>query len=101
LWKKNCASVVGHPVDLDHTPVQACMTPDPPVLALEDELVYALNQMSLEDARYIPLVDEQGQPTALVSLDTIVAYLVACFPQALLNVPPSPAHSRPRTPDGA
>jgi CBS domain-containing protein len=94
-------TVVGHPVDLDHTPVQACMTPEATVLTLEDELVYALNQMSLEGARYIPLVDEHGQPTALVSIDTIVAYLVECFPQALLNVPPSPAHSRPRTPDGA
>jgi CBS domain-containing protein len=93
--------VVGQPLDLEHTPVQACMTPHAAALGLDDELVYALNQMSLEGSRYIPLVDEHGQPTALVSMDTIVTYLVERFPQALLNVPPSPAHSWPRTPDGA
>ena len=93
--------VVGQPVDVDHTPVRACMTPDPTSLELDDELVYALNQMSLDGSRYIPLVDEQGQPTAIVSMETIVEYLVERFPQAILNLPPSPAHSRPRTPDGA
>jgi CBS domain-containing protein len=93
--------VVGQPVDIDHTPVRACMTPDPTSLELDDELVYALNQMSLGGSRYIPLVDEQGHPTALVSMETIVEYLVERFPQAILNLPPSPAHSRPRTPDGA
>jgi CBS domain-containing protein len=93
--------VVGQPLDLEHTPVQVCMTPHATALGLDDELVYALNQMSLEGSRYIPLVDEHGQPTALVSMDTIVTYLVERFPQALLNVPPSPAHSWPRTPDGA
>jgi CBS domain-containing protein len=93
--------VVGQPVDVDHTPVRACMAPDPASLTLDDELVYALNQMSLGGSRYIPPVDEQGQPTALVSMETIVEYLVERFPQAILNLPPSPAHSRPRTPDGA
>jgi hypothetical protein len=77
------------------------MTPDSASLTLDDELVYALNQMSLGGSRYIPLVDEQGQPTALVSMETIGEYLVERFPQAMLNLPPSPAHSRPRTPDGA
>src|SRR5262249_44490104 len=93
--------VAGQPVDVDHTPVQAYMTPDPTALALDDEVVYALNQMSLGGYRYIPLVDEHGQPTALVSMEEIVAYLVDQFPQAILNLPPSPAHSRPRTPEGA
>jgi CBS domain-containing protein len=93
--------VAGQAVDVDHTLVRAYMTPDPTCLALDDELVYVLNQMSLGGYRYIPLVDEQGQPTAFVSMEDIVEYLVDRFPQAILNLPPDPAHSRPRTADGA
>jgi CBS domain-containing protein len=93
--------IAGQAVDVEHTPVQAYMTPDPTSLGLDDELVYALNHMSLGGYRYIPLVDEQGHPTALISMEEIVEYLVDRFPQAILNLPPSPAHSQPRTPDGA
>jgi CBS domain-containing protein len=93
--------IAGQEVDIDHTSVRTYMTPDATCLALDDELVYALNQMSLGDYRYIPLVDEHRQPAALVSMEDIVEYLVDRFPQAILNLPPSPAHSRPRTPDGA
>ncbi len=88
-------------VDLDWTPVRAYMTPNPECLELDDELVYALQRMSLDHCRHIPVLDEQGRPTALVSMQAIVADLVARFPAEILNLPPVPAHRRPRTQDGA
>ncbi len=93
--------VAAQEIDVDHTPVRACMTPNPEWLELDDELVYALHRMSVDGYRHIPLVDAQGRPTALVSMRAIVEYLVVLFPQEILNLPPSPAHSRPRTPEGA
>jgi len=93
--------VAAQEIDVDRTPVRACMTPNPEWLELDDELVYALHRMSVDGYRHIPLVDAQGRPTALVSMRAIVEYLVVLFPQEILNLPPSPAHSRPRTPEGA
>ena len=88
-------------IDVDRTPVGACMTPNPEWLELDDELVYALHRMRGDGYRHTPVVDAHGRPTALVSMQAIVAYLVVRFPQEILHLPPSPAHSRPRTPEGA
>ncbi len=81
-------------IDVDRTPVGACMTPNPEWLELDDELVYALHRMRGDGYRHTPVVDAQGRPTALVSMQAIVAYLVVRFPQEILHLPPSLAHSR-------
>lgn len=88
-------------VDAAHLPVRACMTPEPLALTPNDTLVYALHAMGLEGYRHVPLVDEHGRPLAMVSIRTIIDTLMATFPQHLLNLPPSPAHERPRTMEGA
>lgn len=93
--------VASQGMDVDRTPVRVCMTPHPTCLSPDDELVYALHEMSLSGFRHIPLLNEQKRPIALVSMETIVAYLVERFPQAIWNLPPSPAHSWPRTREGA
>jgi hypothetical protein len=49
--------------------------------------------MSVGEYRHVPVVDEQGQPTALVSMQAIFDTLVAALPQELLNRPPTPAQS--------
>ena len=49
----------------------------------------------------MPLVDEAGRPTGLVSMRHIVDYLVDLFPEAVLNLPPSPALGIPREREGA
>ena len=51
--------------------------------------------------RHVPVVDAQRRPTALVSMQAIIDYLVAAFPQELLNLAPSPAHAIAPTPEGA
>ena len=93
--------VAATPLDVDHVPLRDVMQPDPECLQLDDELVYALQQMLRGAYRHVPVVDEQRRPTALVSLQTIIDELVAAFPQELLNLPPSPAHAIAPTPEGA
>jgi hypothetical protein len=53
----------------------------------------ALHQMFVGDYRHVPVVDEQGRPTALVSMQVIVDTLLAAFPQELLSRPPTSAQS--------
>jgi len=93
--------VVAQALDMDYTPVRTCMTRQPASLEMDSELVYALYEMSLGGHRHLPLVDDQGRPVALVSMRAIVEALIEAFPQEILNLPPSPAHSHPRTPEGA
>jgi CBS domain-containing protein len=93
--------VAAMPLDVDHVPLQDVMQPDPECLQLDDELVYALQQMLRGAYRHVPVVDEQRRPTALVSLQTIIDELVAAFPHELLNLPPSPAHAIAPKPEGA
>ena len=93
--------VMAQALDMDHTPVRTCMTRQPASLEMASELAYALHEMSLGGHRHLPLVDDQGRPVALVSMRAIVEALIEAFPQEILNLPPSPAHSHPRTPEGA
>jgi CBS domain-containing protein len=90
-------------LDVDHVPLRDVMRSDPECLRMDDELVYALNQMHLGDYQHVPVVDEQRRPTVLVSMQAIIGYLIASFPQDILNLPPSPAHSpgKAPTPEGA
>ena len=86
-------TVAGAPLDIDHVPLRDVMRPHPECLGLDDTLMDALHQMSVGEYRHIPVVDEQGQPTALVSMQSIFDTLMAAFPQELLNRPPTPEQS--------
>jgi CBS domain-containing protein len=95
--------VAATPLEVDRVPLREVMRPDPDCLRLDDALLDALHQMSLGDSRHIPVLDEQGRPTAMVSMQTIISALLASFPQELLNLPPTPAHSAENAlrPEGA
>jgi CBS domain-containing protein len=90
--------VAAAPLDVDRVPLRDVMRPDPECLQLDDTLVDALHQMYLGDYRHVPVVDEQGRPTALVSMQALVDALVEALPQDLLNLPPTPAHSAEKAP---
>jgi CBS domain-containing protein len=93
--------VVAQESAVAHMQMQEVMHPDPGSLGMEDELVYALHQMSLGEYRPLPVVDDQRRPLALVSMQAIIAYLLALFPQEGFNFPPSPAHRIALARDGA
>ncbi len=86
-------TVAGAPLDIDHVPLRDVMRPNPECLGLDDTFMDALHQMAVGEYRHIPVVDEHGQPTALVSMQAIFDTLMAAFPQELLNRPPTPAQS--------
>ena len=93
--------VAAQDVDLDQLLVGALMTPQPERLHEDDDLVYALNQMSLGGYRYIPLLDDQGRPTRVVSERSIVDALATLFAQDVFNLPPAPPLGVPHDREGA
>jgi CBS domain-containing protein len=88
-------------IDIDRVSVGELMTPNPQCLGADDELVYALNQMSVGGYRHIPLLDDDGHPTGVVAMRHIVDYLVSLFPQEVLNLPPAPTLGIPQEREGA
>jgi CBS domain-containing protein len=82
--------VVGSPLDLGQTPVRDYMTPDPDTLPADSSIAYALNKMVLEGYRHIPLLDEQGRPSGVVSMRDLIEYISGCYQQEVLNLPPDP-----------
>jgi CBS domain-containing protein len=85
----------------DRTLVEQVMTRDPECLTLDDGIAYALNKMSVGGFRHIPLVDDDGSPTGVLTMRNVVDYIVDLFPNEILNLPPSPALSISRSREGA
>jgi CBS domain-containing protein len=93
--------VAGQPLDLMHTPVSASMTPDPFTLPADANVAFALNKMVLEGFRHIPLVDDDGRPTAVVSMRNLIEHLAEFFSRELLTIPPEPRQHRFKSREGA
>jgi CBS domain-containing protein len=68
--------------------VAELMTPDPQVLTPATLLSVALRELAVGGYHHLPVVDEDQIPVALVSLQTIIAYLAETFPNEILNAPP-------------
>jgi CBS domain-containing protein len=66
--------VAGRPIDLARTPVRDYMTRDPVTLPADSSVAFALNRMLIEGFRHIPLVDDQGHPTAVISMRELIEY---------------------------
>ena len=63
------------------------MTPDPDVLPADASIAWVLNKMAVGGFRHVPVVDEDGCPSAVVSVRDVVLCLVEFFPSAVLNLP--------------
>jgi CBS domain-containing protein len=61
--------------DLSEHPVRDFMTPDPETIRLDHPLAHALQRMMVGDLRYLPLVDEEGRPTRMVSSRDIIGHI--------------------------
>jgi CBS domain-containing protein len=82
--------LVGTGLDLQRTPVRACMTPSPVTLPADAGVAYALNKMVIDGFHRLPLVDAEGRPVGVVSMRNIIGYLSTLFPKDALNLPPDP-----------
>lgn len=87
-----------NPAQLDLCEV---MTSDPECLHADATVAWALNKMEVGGFRHVPATEPNGCPIMVVSVRDIVEYLVAAFPQEVLNLPPEFGIARYRERDGA
>ncbi len=83
--------VLGRVIGSDNAllqPVSALMTCSPHVLTERTQLGAALRILALGSYHHLPVLGANKKPVGLVSLQTIVAYLVEQFPNEILNAPP-------------
>ncbi len=69
-------------------PVSEMMTKNVDVLPESTMLSAALRALAIGGYHHLPVVDDDGRPVALVSLQTIIAFLADAFPNEILNAPP-------------
>jgi CBS domain-containing protein len=81
-------------------PVSEVMTPDPVVVRPKDSVAAAVRLMEEGGYRHLPVVDESGRPSGILSVKRIVHYLAEHFPVTVYNQPPDPSVF-PRRAEGA
>jgi len=77
------------------------MTRDPETLTCDAKVSWVLNMMSVGGFRHVPIVNPSGSPAAVVSVRDVVEYLVASFPEEILNLPPEFVQRRVLAREGA
>jgi CBS domain-containing protein len=80
--------------------IESVMTPRPETLPPDATIAFALNKMSVDGYRHIPIVDDDDKPLGVVSIKDIVDYVVDFFPDDILNLPPDPDLAHARSFDG-
>jgi MFS transporter, MHS family, proline/betaine transporter len=80
-------------------PIRDFMTPKPLIATLDQTLGEAIEAMNAKGLRNLPLVDEQGAPASLLTVNAIIRYLADHFPAQVVNRPPAPMVSNEQ--DGA
>ncbi|MGH7198636.1 MAG: CBS domain-containing protein [Candidatus Omnitrophota bacterium] len=74
-------------VSLDE-PMEKYMLHNPKTLRKTDTVGMAVDLMNQENVRHVPLVDELGQMTGILSIRTVVNFLAELFPTEVFNLPP-------------
>jgi CBS domain-containing protein len=87
--------VVARGLDPQRTELEQVMTRDPEALAVGDRVAYAVNQMSVAGHRTIPLVDGDRRPVGVVTVNHIIKWMAALFPEVVLNLRPGDAIKHP------
>jgi CBS domain-containing protein len=82
-------------------PVESVMTPNPETLPPTASIAFALNKMSVDGYRHIPIADTDGKAVGVLSVKDIVNFVVEFFPESVLNLPCDPDRAIPKTEDGA
>lgn len=80
--------------------VDSVMTPNPETLPPTASVAYALNKMSVDGYRHIPIVDRIGRAIGVLSVKDIVHFVVDFFPDGVLNLPHDPGKAIPKSTDG-
>lgn len=71
-------------------PVSAVMTPDPVTIRPDAPVGEVLQKMDEGGLRHLPIVQSDGTIDGIVSVRSLINYLVEYFPESVFNLPPSP-----------
>jgi CBS domain-containing protein len=82
--------VIGRINNLSSAQVSDYSTHNPETMHLEDSIGHALNLMHVGGYRHIPVVDDRHQPTGVISIKDVVAFLSEFFPEDVLNIRTKP-----------
>jgi CBS domain-containing protein len=85
--------------DPHHTRLAEVMTAKPEVLSPDDLICVAISRLHHAGFRTIPLVDEDGRPLGIMTVNDIVQWLAELFPEAIVNQPPQGGLKRPHETD--
>jgi len=91
--------VVGRGRDPRQTALGGVMTRDPEALHSRDRVAYAVHSMSVAGYRTVPLVDGDGRPVGVVTVNNVIQWLAGLFPEAVLNLPPGDTLKHPHEMD--
>ncbi len=72
------------------TPLTDVMTRNPRVIGQDWSVANVIHAMHEGGFRHMPVVDEAGCLTGVVSVKRVVEFLVDHFPSAVFNLPPTP-----------
>ena len=75
-----------------HVVIKDVMTPHPMVVRPHDSLAEALRRLTSGHRRHLPIVDDHGKTTGLISIRDILAFIASKFPEDMINLPPNPDH---------
>ena len=90
--ERDALTLLADAADLD-IPVEQVMTTNPVTLSEGDTVAAAIEKMSKGGYRRLPIVDADGRPTSVVTVKSILHFLVDHFPATVFNLPPTPHHT--------
>lgn len=93
--------VAANPIDVENISIESFMTSDPYTLPADATVAFALNRMVLEGFRHIPITDESGKATKVISMRNLIEYLGEIYGREILNIAPEPGIGRFQNRDGA
>jgi len=93
--------IAANPIDVENVAIESFMTPNPYTLPADATVAFALNRMVLEGFRHIPIVDESGNATKVISMRNLIEYLGEVYGREILTIAPEPAIGRFQNRDGA
>ena len=93
--------VVAKGLSNNDTLITDVMTCDPECLSCEDEIVFALNKMTVGGFRHVPILDDDGIPAAVLSMRDVVEHIVSFYSDEVFNLPGRPGDGRPSCREGA
>jgi predicted transcriptional regulator len=82
--------VIGKMENWQTTAVSEVMTSAPQSLMEDDEIAYVLNNMHIGGYRHIPIVNENEEPIAMMSIKDVVGWILDHFPNEIANMTGEP-----------